>query len=224
MSSISWPTYFAAERATFQRDLRIIIDILLTPEDNAERLSFCHTIADRSSFPGPLSTLHSAIKTAESSKEHLAQRHLSANINCLTHMFIDHPKEGRSSCFRSRLITILDYCRRLCEQLKDRRDGERAERVAGALDLVVVQIGRLTLDGVVERDCEALKAEGMAREKEGLFRRGRRSREVEELRLVWNALQFQGLGTGGCECRPCLELEKRGEMKKKGDLGECAVG
>jgi hypothetical protein len=105
MSSISWPTYFAAERATFQRDLRIIIDILLTPGDNAERLSFCHTIADRSSFPGPLSTLHTANKPAESTKEHLAQRHLSANINCLMYMFIDHPKEGRSSCFRSQLIT-----------------------------------------------------------------------------------------------------------------------
>jgi hypothetical protein len=132
MSSISWSTYFAAERATFQRDLRLIIDILLTPSDPDERLSFCHQIASRSSFPGPLSTLHTAIKTAKGTKEHLAQRHLTANINCLTDMFIDHPKEGRSRCFRSRLIIILDYCRRLCEQC------ERAGRVAGALDLVVL--------------------------------------------------------------------------------------
>jgi hypothetical protein len=69
--------------------------------------------------------------------------------------------------------------------------------LAGALDFVVVQIEGLTLDGVVEGDCEALKAVGMARDKEGLFRRWRRSREREELRLVWNALQFQGLGKGG---------------------------
>lgn len=100
--------------------------------------------------------------------------------------------------------------------------------MAGALDLVVLQIGRLTLDGVLEGDTEALKAEQVAREKERVFRKARRSREggeVEELRLVWNALQFQGLGKGGCECRPCLELEKdkRGEMKKSGLCG-CLVG
>jgi hypothetical protein len=72
-----------------------------------------------------------------------------------------------------------------------------------------------------------LTLDGVAREKERLFRRVGRRRvggEAEELRLVWNALQFQGIRRGGCECRPCLELEERGEMEKKGGLSGCLVG
>ncbi|KAJ5380540.1 uncharacterized protein N7496_002968 [Penicillium cataractarum] len=218
MSSISWPAYFAAERTTFQRDMRTIIKILQTPDDNNERLDFCHQIANRSSFPGSMTNLLDAVKTAESTKEHLAQRHLTANIKCLTNMFIDNPKEGRSKCFRSRLITILGYCRRLCEQLRDIRDPWRAERVADALDLVVLQVGRLTLDGDVVGDREALKAEKVAKEKERVFKRQskrKESAELEELRLVWNALQFQGLGKGGCSCKPCVELESKVKSSRK---------
>ncbi|KAJ5460469.1 uncharacterized protein N7458_002021 [Penicillium daleae] len=217
MSSISWPTYFAAERTTFQRDIRLIIEILQSPEDSKERMHFCHRIADRSSFPGSMTTLVDAVKSAESSKEHLARRHLTANINCLTHMFVDNPKEGRSRCFRSRLITILDYCRRLCEQLRDTKDGRRAERVADALGLVVWQIGRLTLDGDVEGDEEARRVERDVKEKEREFKRqGKRKELVEEkgLWMVWNALQFQGLGKGGCSCKPCTELESKGKVRR----------
>jgi hypothetical protein len=216
MSSISWPAYFAAERTTFRRNMRTIIEILRTPDDNNERLEFCHQVADRSSFSGSMTNLLDAIKTAESSKEHLAQRHLTANIKCLTDMFIENPKEGRSKCFRSRLITILDYCRRLCEQLRDTRNTRRADRVADALDLVVLQTGRLTLDGDVMGDRETWTTEKVAREKERLFKRQSRKKEsgeLEELRLVWNALQFQGLGKGGCSCKPCMDLESKGEKR-----------
>lgn len=90
--------------------------------------------------------------------------------------------------------------------------------MADALDLVVLQIGRLTLDGDVMCDREALKAEKVAREKERVFKRQSKRKEtgeLEELRLVWNALQFQGLGKGGCSCKPCVELESKGEKREK---------
>lgn len=83
--------------------------------------------------------------------------------------------------------------------MRDTKDGRRAERVADALGLVVWQIGRLTLDGDVEGDEEARKVERDVKEKEREFKRqGKRKELVEEkeLWMVWNALQFQGLGKG----------------------------
>lgn len=135
----------------------------------------------------------------------------------MTDMFIDNPKEGRTNCFRSRLLIILNYCKRLGDKLRDSEDPDRAENVADALELVILRIGTLTMDGSVEKDEEAQKGVVAVMEKEREFKRlsekKRDSAELEELQLVWNALQFHGLGKWGCLCKPCVELEsKEGEV------------
>lgn len=209
----TWTNYFATERISFQRDIRKIISILHARDAPMHQLRLCYNIAASSGYSGDATILLSAVRHAEGRKERHAQRHLTGNIKSLTEMFIDFPKEGRSKCFRSRLLVILHYCQRLADQLEDGNDPLRGERVASALEWVILQLGVLTLDGVPEVGEKAEKARRAVGEKERELKcqsLKKRDSGGEEAWLVWNALQFRGLGKGGCSCVACVELQAKG--------------
>ena len=168
--------------------------------------------------------LINAVKGSSAPAEHIARRHLLANIKSMTSLFLEHRRERQSPCFVPRLTRILEYCRNLERRLRENVEmgmgGSRTAReVANALELVILQVGTVTLDGDLEADRQAWLAWKRAGRKTGEFRsmvqvqvqtqkekeKQQLSREVKELMMGWESLQLEG-GRGeklACSCRTC---------------------
>ncbi|KAI2794662.1 hypothetical protein POX_a01261 [Penicillium oxalicum] len=170
-----WPSIFAAERTSFQNDLRTIIELLRSRDNHGLHIKFAHQISKRTTYPGDMNYLINAVKGSSAPAEHIARRHLLANIKSMTSLFLEHRRERQSPCFVPRLTRILEYCRNLERRLRENVEmgmgGSRTAReVANALELVILQVGTVTLDGDLEADRQAWLAWKRAGRKTGEFR------------------------------------------------------
>ncbi|KAJ5495987.1 hypothetical protein N7539_001103 [Penicillium diatomitis] len=231
-----WPSFFAIERRSFQDDLATIIDVLRSHEDHGLSIKFAHQIAHRTNYPGDMNYLINAVKDSTATKEHIARRHLLANIKSLTRMFLDYERDQASPCFGIRLTLILDLCKTLEHNLlreaysyeEDETGSRTARYVAKALELVILQIGTLTLDGNVQADGQAVLAKGLARKKtvevEAKAKNQKLSREGRELKRAWEMMQFAGMvGDDDCFCKACKEEAQAKVKGKRGDLAAAAA-